>query len=514
MAADAAASTTCTIVAVRGRVLITDAQGNERTAKNTETVAIGETIETGPGGFLDLTLDYRGKNITRIEGDTKAVVRSVNPGRIEIVDGGVFAKLRAIPKGSEFQIETPVAMAAVRGSAYRTRHLTGEGTSVYNYSSSNVYVYAKDADGKAVGEPVTLNNQEKTEVKKEGDAPQEPELMTTGEKSSGFDDLTKLESYDRSGEHAFDDNREDIDGGDDDGGHGDGAGTDEDAAREMLKQLTESYEGKDMGEFLKNVAPDFEYRGEFEEFARRDFRDFGDIRINLFFKRIAPAPQGWTVQADWELQVFPTATDRPIVTRGTGAEFVFNRDGDRLVLQSMRGGHPLFAGRSPEIAALSGVPANIVSSLDDLQNSPSRAARQSAIALLGDGGSADPRTTPVDIEILPIEHVLDQGDNEDLINGGIGSTDTIRMFVEINFLSNPLNVTLTDVLLEVTDSNGGVVRRGRGNIVPGQTSRITTTDTKTFAGVQSGTFTYVIDPNHEFNFIDQTHTTASAAYSS
>lgn len=491
------ADASCVVVAVKGRALATDAQNNERTLRPEDALTTGETIETGPGGYVDLSLDPQRKNITRIEENTKAVLRSLDPGTIDIVEGSIFAKLRALPKKSEFQVETPIAIAVVRGSAYRTSHAEGEGTKVYNYSNSPVYVYAKNADGKAEGEPAVLSYEEKTEVKNKGEAPAEPKLMSTAEKEGGSSDLSALEDYDQ-----------------DKGGATGGAGSGEEEAKNVLREMARAYEAKDLASFISHVSPDYSYLGEMEEFARRDFRDYADMRIKLFFKHVTPSPQGYSVQADWEMQVFPTALDVPIRVRGDNSDFVFDRRGETFVMTSMRGGHPLFAGRSPDIASLSGVPAGIVQLLEQLSDSGTRQSRQSAIILITSDRATDidPRTAPTDIEILPPTEVYNTVDESDESITGIGPVTPVQPFINVRFLSNPLNVTLSNVLLEVTDSQSGQVLRGRGTLIPGRINRIQTQDSISIPSVTSGTFTYVVDPDREFSFIDRNNTRTTASY--
>jgi myosin heavy subunit len=94
--------------------------------------------------------------------------------------GDVFAKLAKLPKNSTFEIETPTAVAAVRGSEFRTVCENGV-TEVFNLHNSEVEVFGKDLEGNMEKESTVLEQNEKTEVKELGEEPAAPEKMSEEE---------------------------------------------------------------------------------------------------------------------------------------------------------------------------------------------------------------------------------------------------------------------------------------------------------------------------------------------
>lgn len=116
----------------------------------------GDRLIIGKDSSVDVAFDEEWKNVVHVNQDSRLLLRFINPTRLELASGDVYSKLDNLPKGSSFEIATPTAIAAVRGTRYRTVHQNGS-TTVYNDSETSlVYVYHLDANGNRAGRPTVL----------------------------------------------------------------------------------------------------------------------------------------------------------------------------------------------------------------------------------------------------------------------------------------------------------------------------------------------------------------------
>ena len=190
------------VLNVQGTAKASQAGGDFVSLKEGDVLKKGAKIEVEKGAEVDLSFDKDWKNILRLETESEAEIDSVSPAKVGLKKGAVFAKLKQLPKDSSFSVETPTALAAVRGTEYRTLFENGQ-TQVFNVSTSKVSVYGLDAAGHASGEPVILSQSQKTGVVQTGEAPRPAELMSsevsrkTEEIKSGIQE--KVEEAQKSG---------------------------------------------------------------------------------------------------------------------------------------------------------------------------------------------------------------------------------------------------------------------------------------------------------------------------
>lgn len=182
----------CEVLSVKGAVKVIQGSGESAALKEGDLLKKGAKIETAEGAEADIAFDKDWKNILRIETESAAELSSIFPAKVGLEKGGLFAKLRQIPKDSSFEVQTPTALAAVRGTEYRTTFEGGQ-TQVFNSSNSEVFVYGRDAAGNASGEPVVLAHSQKTTVTKTGESPKPGELMSTDETKKGEEMKTAIE---------------------------------------------------------------------------------------------------------------------------------------------------------------------------------------------------------------------------------------------------------------------------------------------------------------------------------
>ena len=174
------------IMSVHGAVFLISGKASRRLLKEGDLLKAGDWVEVGGGGYADIAYDREWNNVTRIEENSKIQIRSVCPGSMTLQKGGVFAKLKALPPESSFEVQTPTAIAAARGTEFRT--LYGEnGSQVLNFSDSAVYVYGVDESGNIsrTHEPLVLKNSEKTQVVRRGEFHFQSYRMALSDKMPG-----------------------------------------------------------------------------------------------------------------------------------------------------------------------------------------------------------------------------------------------------------------------------------------------------------------------------------------
>ncbi len=173
------------IMSLEGQVSVIDPAGVSAPAKEGDVLKAQSTVETGPASYADLAFDRDWKNVVRVEENSQMKIRSLYPTDLSLPRGGVFAKLKSLPPDSTFEVQTPTAIASVRGTEYRTLYNGGTGTEVFSFSDSPVYVFSLDAEGKLEGSPTLLASEEKTTVRR-GEKPARPFRMLDGERKIGL----------------------------------------------------------------------------------------------------------------------------------------------------------------------------------------------------------------------------------------------------------------------------------------------------------------------------------------
>jgi hypothetical protein len=166
----------CEVMTVEGTATLSNASVGEKALGEGDLLQVDDVVAVGPGSYVDLAYDRDWNNITRIEENSSIRLRSLYPTVVGLEEGAVFAKLKSLPQDTTFDVQTPTAVASVRGTEYRTTFAGGE-TQIYNVSDSDVYVYGFDDDGVKQPEPVVLRHEQKTHVERRGQAPMAPRKM-------------------------------------------------------------------------------------------------------------------------------------------------------------------------------------------------------------------------------------------------------------------------------------------------------------------------------------------------
>ncbi len=181
----------CEVLSLKGSASATDVHGKTRELKEGDLIGKNEIVEAAEDSAVDLAFDREWKNVARVEQKSRIRIATIDPAQLDLDRGGVFAKLKALPKGSSFEVKTPTAVATVRGTEYRTTFIEGH-TEIFNVSASKVFVYGVRADGSVDRQqPVVLEQSKKTQVTKAGAPPEAPQDLSADEQK--MTDILKTE---------------------------------------------------------------------------------------------------------------------------------------------------------------------------------------------------------------------------------------------------------------------------------------------------------------------------------
>jgi hypothetical protein len=176
----------CEVMAIQGSARVSGDAG-ARALKQGDLLRSGDIIESAADSHVDVAFDKEWNNVARVGPNTRVAIKSVFPTGLRLDNGDIFSRLMSLPKGSTFEIQTPSAVAAVRGTVYWTEYQDGK-TTVYNYSPSPVEVFNLDADSN-IQERVVVMEHQKTEVAQLNEPPTPPVRMSDTElqKAGSFD---------------------------------------------------------------------------------------------------------------------------------------------------------------------------------------------------------------------------------------------------------------------------------------------------------------------------------------
>ena len=170
------------VMSVKGSVYAVLENNQKTPLKEGDLLKVGTGVEVGADSYVDLAYDNHWNNMSRIGPDSRVWIRSIYPTGLYIDKGDVLARLHKLPARSTFEVETPTAVAAVRGSEYRTVYRDGA-TAIYNLHTSNVEVYCKDPSGNMMRDAVILRENEKTAIEHLGETPKTPQVMPEKERA-------------------------------------------------------------------------------------------------------------------------------------------------------------------------------------------------------------------------------------------------------------------------------------------------------------------------------------------
>jgi len=109
-------------------------------------------IKTSADSYCDIAFDSAKKNIISIGPNSEVNAGQFN-NKVKLLKGRVFAQLDGLKKGSTFEVETPVAIAGARGTAWETIF---EKIARFNVAESTINVSGKGGS-KDVGEGSSID---------------------------------------------------------------------------------------------------------------------------------------------------------------------------------------------------------------------------------------------------------------------------------------------------------------------------------------------------------------------
>ena len=174
----------CEVMSLNGEAFVTTTESPRTAVKQGDLLKAGDILVVEKDAQLDLSFDKDWNNLTRIWGPSKIRIRSIYPTGLGMERGEIFAKLGKLPKGTTFEIQTPTAIAAVRGTQFMTSVSDQGQTSVVSYDHP-VEVFNLDSNGQ-LGQHVMLEGSQKTVVSFMGEPPSVPVKAPEGEMQKGM----------------------------------------------------------------------------------------------------------------------------------------------------------------------------------------------------------------------------------------------------------------------------------------------------------------------------------------
>jgi hypothetical protein len=201
----------------------------------------GDQILTGKDSFVDVVYDDHFLNVARIDAETKAEFRSIEPTELHLEDGKIFSALDGLAPGDGYRISTPTAVAGVRGTTFDVMHNAQTKLDIINvYPDTTPHlgeVFVEPAEGK----PLSLTEGEGLSQGKVVEIPQKDlegaqqfreaiENNFGTDRQEGFKVLQLLQGGDSTGQKEIlnpEDENNKFAGGLNDGNSGDGEGFDQ-----------------------------------------------------------------------------------------------------------------------------------------------------------------------------------------------------------------------------------------------------------------------------------------------
>lgn len=182
----------CEVMTIKGTAKTHDPSGHSRVLKEGDLLKEGDTVIVPKGSQVSLGFDKEWKNVTLIQEDSKVEILSVHPTGLRLEKGDLIVKLDRLPNGSSFELQTPVALAAVRGSLFQVSHRNG-GTITTNFDESQVYLFSLDLDGIIIPSPLILLLNQKGQVPGINQSPAGPLSLSADELKQLDEILADLE---------------------------------------------------------------------------------------------------------------------------------------------------------------------------------------------------------------------------------------------------------------------------------------------------------------------------------
>ena len=122
----------CSVIFMVGDVWIKDEDGNTRKADLKDEVGVNNEVKTGKNS--QVTLQISDVGVIRVLENTTLKIESLQSSHVDKTNlmlsrGSVFSNVSKMVTSSQFEVNTPTATAAVRGTEFMTTHFNESGVS-------------------------------------------------------------------------------------------------------------------------------------------------------------------------------------------------------------------------------------------------------------------------------------------------------------------------------------------------------------------------------------------------
>ena len=194
----AGVETQASILFAHGDVVVRPDGGEWQPARTGQMLSAGAEVRVGPQAYVELAYDRAHATVSRL--DQEGVVKITEAGpdgiRLELRRGRLFNLVAPLASGQHFVVQTPEAVASVRGTAFegvRTDHTEIKVFDLGDAEPHQVAVQAIDAAGRAVGEERLLDEGEKAAT--EAGRVREAESLSSEEQQGGQERLQAVEQH-------------------------------------------------------------------------------------------------------------------------------------------------------------------------------------------------------------------------------------------------------------------------------------------------------------------------------
>ncbi len=137
-------------------------------------------------------MDPPALNVLHLAGPTSILISELEPARVELGQGEVYAIIDDRLSLKRFELWMPTAAAVVRGTRFRASYVRG--MAEFSCSAGYIRVSGRDREGERTPESVLLGPGQRTEVRYRGRAPESPEPWGERERELFDAVLEKIET--------------------------------------------------------------------------------------------------------------------------------------------------------------------------------------------------------------------------------------------------------------------------------------------------------------------------------
>ncbi len=200
----AAPPVAASILFVKGDVTMRVGGGTWQVAKAGQPLVPGTEVRVGPQSSAELAYDAAHTRVSRLDQEGVIVVDEAGSDgvRIRLKQGRLFNIVSPLQTGEHFIVQTPEAVASVRGTIFEGDHApdTGSKFAVYNQGDNQkheIVTQPIDAEGKPVGEEKVIGEGMQAGV--QGGRLSEPEPVPPEKQAQAVELMKEVEQHSHEG---------------------------------------------------------------------------------------------------------------------------------------------------------------------------------------------------------------------------------------------------------------------------------------------------------------------------